>query len=525
MRYKATTDKKRSTGRYGNRQSGVCAVLALILMLISLSCIGFSAKNIYAAEADQYQMQKSAVVIKTGASYTVKILNRDTKVNLKNFKWSSSNSKCAKVVNGKIYGLKPGSATIMARKSQLKLSCEVYVCNKTEMVPFKKYKKQVKLEVGKSLLLEPQKYGEKMTYSSSDKMSATVSKKGKVTAKKAGSTKITCISYGTNRYVSEIKVIVTKTAETPMPSVTPEITPTLIPEKPTPSVTPDPEPTVTVTPVPKPSDIPAEPTPTVTPEEPDIPEITPTPTPEISRDFQKPLDSVTHYILHRGDQTAAPENSMPAFEAAGRGGAEYVETDVRETGDGVLVVSHDDSLQRMCGENKLISELTYEEVKQYPIINGTNASQYPDNVIPTLEEYLACCNKYSMTPVIEIKLISTEEGMRSFVQLLSKSQKEPVLICFRIDTLSKLRKMGFDGKMQWIRTVRLTNTIIQQCRKYNLDISAEYKNVSMYDINNAHQNGIRISIWLCQNEDMVDIFRKMGADYITYEKWSTSGEG
>ena len=499
MKYKVTTDKKKRTQRRRNsQQSREYAVIALVLVLISLIWIGFSTKNIYAA--DQYRMQKTTVVIKTGGSYTVKVLNNDAKVSYQNFKWSSSNPKCVKVVNGKIYGLKPGSATVSAQKNQLKLSCDVYVCNKTEMVPFKKYKKQVKLEAGKTLVLKPQKYGEKIIYSSSDKTSATVSKKGKVTAKKTGSTKITCISYGTNRYVSEIKVIVTKAAETPAPSVTPE-------------------PSVTATPTPEPSDTPAEPT----PEEPDTPEITPTPPPETPKDFQKPLDGTTHYILHRGDQTAAPENSIPAFEAAGRSGAEYVETDVRETRDGVLVISHDDSLQRMCGKDKRISELTYEEIKQYPIINGTNASQYPDNVVPTLEEYLVCCNKYSMTPVIEIKSISTEKGMKLFMQLLSKSQKEPILICFHIGTLSKLREMGFTGKMQWIRTVRMTNSIIQQCKKYNLDISAEYKNVSMYDISNAHQKGLRISVWLCQNEDMVDIFRKMGADYITYEKWSAAG--
>lgn len=212
---------------------------------------------------------------------------------------------------------------------------------------------------------------------------------------------------------------------------------------------------------------------------------------------------------------------MPAFEMAGRNGAEFVETDVRETADGVLVVSHDDSLLRMCGEDRLISEMTYEEIKQYPIINGRNASQYPDNLIPTLEQYIACCNKYSVTPVIEIKSIRTEEAMNLFMQLLTESQKEPVIICFHIETLGKLREMGFTGKLQWIRTVRMNASMIQQCKKYDLDISAEYKNISMNDINNAHQNGIRISVWLCRNEDMVDIFRKMGADYITYERWNT----
>ena len=75
-----------------------------------------------------------------------------------------------------------------------------------------------------------------------------------------------------------------------------------------------------------------------------------------------------------------------------------------------------------------------------------NASQYPDNLIPTLEQYIACCNKYSVTPVIEIKSIRTEEAMNLFMQLLTESQKEPVLICFRIETLGKLREMGFTGK-------------------------------------------------------------------------------
>ena len=63
-----------------------------------------------------------------------------------------------------------------------------------------------------------------------------------------------------------------------------------------------------------------------------------------------------------------------------------------------------------------------------------------------LEQYIACCNKYSVTPVIEIKSIRTEEAMNLFMQLLTESQKEPVLICFRIETLGKLREMGLQEK-------------------------------------------------------------------------------
>jgi glycerophosphoryl diester phosphodiesterase len=52
-------------------------------------------------------------------------------------------------------------------------------------------------------------------------------------------------------------------------------------------------------------------------------------------------------LAHRGLALTAPENSMPAFEAAVRAGVTHLETDVRPTADGVLVVFHDDRLDRL----------------------------------------------------------------------------------------------------------------------------------------------------------------------------------
>lgn len=56
---------------------------------------------------------------------------------------------------------------------------------------------------------------------------------------------------------------------------------------------------------------------------------------------------------HRGDQSAAPENTLSAFEAAIENGADYIELDVTETKDGVLVILHDDSLMRTAGLEKI----------------------------------------------------------------------------------------------------------------------------------------------------------------------------
>jgi glycerophosphoryl diester phosphodiesterase len=49
---------------------------------------------------------------------------------------------------------------------------------------------------------------------------------------------------------------------------------------------------------------------------------------------------------HRGSSVASPENTYAAFERAEHDGAAYVETDIRRTADGTLVLLHDTSLDR-----------------------------------------------------------------------------------------------------------------------------------------------------------------------------------
>lgn len=52
-------------------------------------------------------------------------------------------------------------------------------------------------------------------------------------------------------------------------------------------------------------------------------------------------------IAHRGGAALAPENTLWAFEqAVTRWGADMIELDVQATADGVLVVFHDDPLER-----------------------------------------------------------------------------------------------------------------------------------------------------------------------------------
>ena len=75
--------------------------------------------------------------------------------------------------------------------------------------------------------------------------------------------------------------------------------------------------------------------------------------------------SYPRICAHRGFNTIAPENSMPAFGAAIALGAEEIEFDLWSTKDGELVSIHDCDLERVSDGTGKIWDYTYEELLKF----------------------------------------------------------------------------------------------------------------------------------------------------------------
>src|SRR3954465_3341586 len=67
-------------------------------------------------------------------------------------------------------------------------------------------------------------------------------------------------------------------------------------------------------------------------------------------------------MAHRGGAIEHLENTMPAFQACVELGYRFLETDVRVTADGVLVVFHDPTLERVTDRTGRIESLSWGEV-------------------------------------------------------------------------------------------------------------------------------------------------------------------
>lgn len=119
-------------------------------------------------------------------------------------------------------------------------------------------------------------------------------------------------------------------------------------------------------------------------------------------------------MAHRGGAAAAPENTLVAFENAAavfasslRHGREgWIEMDTQATADGVLVVIHDDSLDRTTDCSGDVAAMTYDE------IDGCNAARlWPSfgfRPIPTLRSVLERGKAAGWRLCVEIKNIPTE---------------------------------------------------------------------------------------------------------------------
>jgi glycerophosphoryl diester phosphodiesterase len=105
---------------------------------------------------------------------------------------------------------------------------------------------------------------------------------------------------------------------------------------------------------------------------------------------------------HRGAAGAAPENTLVSLRIAAEQGAQWVEFDVKLSGDGVPILLHDDNLKRTTGYNAMIADTPLAKLRTLEA-GAWRGPEFAGEPIPTLEEALAELLEIGLSPDIEIK--------------------------------------------------------------------------------------------------------------------------
>ena len=226
---------------------------------------------------------------------------------------------------------------------------------------------------------------------------------------------------------------------------------------------------------------------------------------------------------HRGFNTIAPENSMPAFGAAVALGAEEIEFDLWMTKDGELVSIHDPTLDRTSNGTGKIGEYTLKELKELDF--GVKQNEYFKGLeIITFEEIL---KKFACQTIMNIHVKECEDGRKKeraqkIVELLYRYDCEQH--CYIMSSDFELHKifmeiapnlhrcMGAFGKEE-DHAILVDKAIEYGCQKVQF-YKPYFKYFDKSMVDKAHDNRIICNVFWSDNENETIKFLDMGIDTI-----------
>lgn len=155
-------------------------------------------------------------------------------------------------------------------------------------------------------------------------------------------------------------------------------------------------------------------------------------------------------VAHRGHQDAFPENSLLAVIDAIAAGAINIELDIQVTREGVVVLYHDDNMQRISGINQSIIDITRPQLLHcYANEQARFGKKFIYNKIDTLKELFPYIIKYNtINFFLEIKkesLIALGHSfcLQAIKEAIPTLPHNAILISFDLDIVKAAKAQGF----------------------------------------------------------------------------------
>jgi len=110
---------------------------------------------------------------------------------------------------------------------------------------------------------------------------------------------------------------------------------------------------------------------------------------------------------HRGYHKHHPENSLAAIRGAAELGAEFVEIDVRHTSDEIVVLMHDDTLDRTTDGTGAVSDHSWAEIQQLTLTGGETGN--PESTrVPSYHETMELARELGIMLYLDQKTERTD---------------------------------------------------------------------------------------------------------------------
>ena len=215
---------------------------------------------------------------------------------------------------------------------------------------------------------------------------------------------------------------------------------------------------------------------------------------------------------HRGDSVRAPENSLPAFQkAVDERIATWVELDVHQTKDGVIVVSHDDDLSKI-GIDLQVHDSTYEELMKHDS-GAYFSSEFEGLRLCTLKQALDVL-KNNVAVQVEIKPTEYDDHIEEAVLDIIKeaNSSTPIaVLSLKEKPLKRIKELNPDFPIIYC-TIIATEGI--EDLEYADYFSIEESCIDEDLVSRIHEKGKQCFVWTINSEDNVQYLVDCGVDVI-----------
>ncbi len=217
------------------------------------------------------------------------------------------------------------------------------------------------------------------------------------------------------------------------------------------------------------------------------------------------------FIAHRGYSGKFQENTEEAFREAVKHGSGGIETDVRTTADGVLVVNHNSTAVFTDGTELEIASSTYAELTEKPLRNRFTENEI---YLCTFRKYLEICREGNMICFIEFKGSFTDERIREAFTMAAEvyDLRMCELQSFDFDTLVRAHAMFPELKI--MLTCWDHNADVDRALEYGFDIDMDYKGIDAATVDAFHDAGLLVGLWTANTKEALDFCLDMNVDFI-----------
>jgi glycerophosphoryl diester phosphodiesterase len=214
-------------------------------------------------------------------------------------------------------------------------------------------------------------------------------------------------------------------------------------------------------------------------------------------------------FAHRGASASAPENTLASFRRAAEEHADFVELDVQESSEGVVMVAHDRDLMKVARSPLQIWSSTEQQLRQVDI-GSSFSPAFGDERVPTLGEALAVCKgvcrmniefkDYGKGQRLEQRVIDLVEaaGMQNDVITMSLNRS-------MVDNMKRLRP-------NWTAGLLAAKTIGQPSRLPYDFLAVESRIATRRFIRAAHSTNKPVYVWTVNDPQRMIRMIGVGAD-------------